>query len=82
MSCDWREDCDNNRTIANSEKYYWEKEDGTLIPVHMLSDLYVCHIVMKFGKDKLDSTGHTVIVDRFNELNKTYKFFDVVKGNQ
>lgn len=82
MSCDWREDCDNNRTIANIEKYYWEKEDGTLTPVHMLSDLHVCHIVMKFGKDKLDSIGHTVIVDRFNELNKTYKFFDVVKEKQ
>ena len=63
----------------NNEKYYWEKEDSTLVPVHMLSDLHVCHIVMKFGKDKLDAMGHTVIVDRFNELNKTHKFFDVLK---
>jgi len=63
----------------NNEKYYWEKEDCTLVPVHELTDLHICHIVMKFGKDRLINMGHSVIVDKFNELNKKYKFFDIVK---
>ena len=61
------------------EKYYWETEDGKLIPVHELTDLHICHIVMRFGKDRLAKMGHAVIVDRFNELNRRHKFFDVVK---
>ena len=35
------------------KKYYWKQEDGTLVPVHELTRLHVCNIVMKFGKDKL-----------------------------
>lgn len=65
----------------NNEKYYWKKEDGTLIPVHELTDLHVCNIVMKFGKDYLCDIGHAVIAEKFNKLNKKYKFFDVVKEN-
>lgn len=63
----------------NNEKYYWEKEDGTLIPVHELTDLHICNIVMKFGKDRLIAMNHSIIVDKFNELNKVHKFFDIVK---
>ena len=61
------------------ERYYWETEDGTLIPVHELTDLHIFHIVMKFGKDKLYKAGHAVIADKFIELNKKYNFFDVVR---
>lgn len=61
------------------ERYYWEREDGTLVPVHELTDLHVCNIVMKFGKDKLYNMGHSVIADRFVKLNREYKFFDVIK---
>ena len=60
------------------EKYYWESEDGHLTPVHELTDLHICHIVMKFGKDRLAEMGHSVIVDKFIELNKKHRFFDVV----
>lgn len=61
-----------------TERYYWKKADGTLIPVHELTDLHVCHIVMKFGKDTLCSMGHSVIVEKFNELNDKYRFFDAL----
>lgn len=61
------------------ERYYWETEDGTLIPVHELTDLHICHIVMKFGKDRLYAMGHSVIADKFVELNKKHKFFEVIK---
>ena len=60
------------------EKYYWKKEDGTLVPVHELTYLHICNIVMKFGKDKLRVMGHSVIVDKFEILNKEYKFFEKV----
>ena len=40
------------------ERYYWEKADGTLIPVHELTDLHICNIVMLFGKDNLREIGH------------------------
>lgn len=58
------------------EKYYWETADGTLIPVHELTDLHVCNIVMKFGKDRLRNMGHAVIADHFEDLNHKYKFFN------
>lgn len=61
------------------EKYYWKQEDGTLIPVHELTDLHICNITMKFGKDRLHDMGHSVIADKFAELNREYKFFDKVK---
>ena len=61
------------------ERYYWESEDRHVTPVHELTDLHVCHIVMKFGKDRLCDMGHAVIADRFVELNKKFKFFDIVK---
>lgn len=60
------------------EKYYWKKEDGTLVPVHELSNKHVCNIVMKFGKDYLRENGHSVIADKFEDLNRRYKFFDLV----
>ena len=66
----------------NNEKYYWQKEDGTLVPVYELTDLHICHIVMKFGKDKLHDMGHSVIVDKFDELNKKYKFFNEMGINE
>ena len=61
------------------EKYYWIKEDGTLVPVHELTDLHICNIVMKFGKDWLREMGHSVIADKFEKLNREYKFFNVVR---
>ena len=63
----------------SNERYYWEKADGTLVPVHELTDLHVCNIVMKFGKDKLYMAGHSVIVDKFNALNEKYDFFGAVR---
>lgn len=62
-----------------TEKYYWTTEDGAEIPVHELTDLHICHIVMRFGKDRLYGMGHSVIVDRFVELNKKYDFFKIIK---
>lgn len=61
------------------EKYYWEKEDGTLVPVHELTKLHICNIVMKHGKDRLREIGHSVIADKFEKLNREYKFFDIVR---
>lgn len=61
------------------ERYYWIKEDGTEIPVHELTDLHLCNIVMRFGKDRLYNMGHSVIADRFVELNKKYDFFKDIK---
>lgn len=60
------------------EKYYWKQEDGTLVPVHELTRLHVCNIVMKFEKDKLREMGHSVIADNFESMNKEYKFFNIV----
>lgn len=57
------------------ELYYWHDTQGNLIPKHELSDLYVCNIVMKFGKLWLEDHGHSVIVQRFEALNEKYKFF-------
>ena len=65
--------------MYESEKYYWKSTNGDLTPVHELKDLHICNIVMKHGKDKLHEMGHSVIVDRFEKLNRTHKFFDVVK---
>lgn len=62
----------------DEERYYWETKDGRLIPVHELTDLHICNIVMYFGKQRLSETGHSVIVDRFENLNKEYNFFDNV----
>lgn len=60
------------------EKYYWKKEDGTLVPVHELTNYHICNIVMKFGKDWLHKNGHSIIADKFESLNKEHKFFNVV----
>lgn len=60
------------------EKYYWIKEDGTKIPVHELTNYHICNIVMKFGKDNLRKNGHSVIADKFEELNKRCRFFECV----
>lgn len=60
------------------EKYYWETKDGDLIPVHELTNLHVCNIVMYFGKEWLNDNGHSVIVNKFESLNKEYRFFDRV----
>lgn len=62
-----------------NEKYYWKKEDGTMVPVHELTNSHICNIVMKFGKDRLREIGHSVIADKFEKLNREYKFFSVVK---
>lgn len=62
----------------NEERYYWETKDGKLIPVHELTDLHVCNIVMYFGKQRLSETGHSIIVDRFENLNQEYNFFEKV----
>lgn len=58
-----------------SERYYWETQDGTFIPVNELSDLHIVNIVIKFGKDQLYALGHERIVDRFNELRKLRGFY-------
>lgn len=63
------------------EKYYWTNNAGETIPKHELSDLHVCNIVMKHGKNWLVANGHEIIVNRFEELNKKYKFFKVVGGD-
>lgn len=63
------------------EKYYWTNNAGETIPKDELSDLYVCNIVMKHGKNWLVANGHEIIVNRFEELNKEYKFFKVVGGD-
>lgn len=60
------------------ERYYWEKADGVLVPVHELTDLHICNIVMLFGKAELRRMGHSVIADKFESLNEKYKFFDKV----
>ena len=52
-------------------------EDGDTYPV-CLTDIHVCYIVCKYGKDWLNENGHSVIVDRFNQLNKQYDFFKEV----
>ena len=61
------------------ERYYWKKEDGTMVPVHELTNSHICNIVMKFGKDRLREMGHSVIADKFENLSREYKFFNVVK---
>ena len=61
------------------ERYYWKSESGALTPVHKLTDLHVCNIVMKYGKENLRNMGHAVIADRFEELNKKHKFFAVLQ---
>ena len=70
----------DEKVRMQNEKYYWQKEDSTLVPVHELTDLHICHIVMKFGKDRLHDMGHSVIVKKFEELNKEYNFFKEVRG--
>lgn len=60
------------------ERYYWEKEDVTLVPVHELTDLHICNIVMLFGKNTLHEIEHSVIADKFERLNQEYKFFEKV----
>ena len=60
------------------ERYYWRTKDGRLIPVNELTDLHVCNIVMYFGKVQLSEAGYSVIVDRFENLNKEYNFFEKV----
>jgi len=62
-----------------NELYYWTTENGELEPKHTLSNLHVCNIVMKFGKNWLNENGHKTIVERFEELNAQYRFFDAVK---
>lgn len=61
------------------ELYYWEQEDGKLVPVHELTDYHICNIVMKFGKNWLINHGHSIIADRYVELNNKHDFFKVVK---
>lgn len=65
--------------IERKELYYWEDSKGQFIPKDELSDLYVCNIVMKFGKNWLNSNGHSVIVQRFEDLNSEYRFFEAAK---
>jgi len=60
------------------EKYYWVSQDGNKNPKHKLTDLHICNIVCKYGKDWLRENGHEVIANRFEELNKTHKFFEDV----
>ena len=62
------------------EKYYWKTADGTLIPKHKLTAEHVCNIVMRFGKENLRFSGHATIVERFEELNEVFHFFEVVKS--
>lgn len=57
------------------EKYYWINNDGEKIPKSELSDLHVCNIIAKFGKIWLEQSGHKVLVNRFENLNKKYKYF-------
>lgn len=61
------------------ELYYWTDSSGNDVPKHELSDLYVCNIVMKFGKDWLRSHGHATIADRFEALNKEHGFFQMLR---
>ena len=62
----------------DKELYYWTSQDGTKTPKDNLTDIHICHIVCKYGKDWLNENGHSVIVDRFNQLNKQYDFFKEV----
>ena len=61
--------------FENEEKYFWKNHEGEYIPKHELSDLYICNIVAKYGKDYLSKNGHMTIVKRFEKLNNEYKFF-------
>ena len=63
------------------EKYYWKNQKNELIPKHELNDYYVCNIVAKYGKKWLSENGHTVLVQRYEELNRQYHFFKEVKGS-
>lgn len=65
--------------FEETEKYYWKNSNGEYVPKHTLSDLYVCNIVMKYGKNWLYENGHTMIVTRFEKLNDEHKFFEAVK---
>lgn len=67
-----------NEELYTKELFYWKSADGTLTPKTELTDLHVCNIVMKFGKNWLNENGHTTIVKRFEELNNKFKFFDIV----
>lgn len=69
-------DCDKR----DNEKYFWLSEDGTKIPKHELDDYHICNIVAKYGKKYLEDNGHLLLVRRFEELNRTYDFFKIVKG--
>lgn len=60
------------------EKYYWKNQKNELIPKHELNDYYVCNIVAKYGKNWLSENGHTVLVQRFEELNRQFHFFKEV----
>lgn len=40
---------------------------------------HICNIVAKYGKKYLEDNGHLLLVRRFEELNRTYDFFKIVK---
>lgn len=61
------------------EKYYWTDHTGNQIPKHQLDDYYICNIVAKYGKNWLSENGHNILVERFEQLNKQYGFFKIVR---
>ena len=61
--------------MEQDELYYWKDQAGNFIPKDELSDLYICNIVMKFGKVWLAENGHMIIVQKFEKLNREYRFF-------
>lgn len=56
------------------EKYYWRTQDGVYIPVDKLEDSHIINIVFKFGKDRLERTGHCLVVEKFNKIRKERGF--------
>ena len=62
------------------EKYYWEKQDGTLIPVDELTNLHIFHIVAKFGKDWLNQNNHYLIVSKFDALMSDLRIKQLIES--
>lgn len=62
------------------EKYYWEKQDGTLVPVDELTNLHIFHIVVKFGKDWLNQNDHCLIVNKFDALTSKLNLKQLIES--
>lgn len=56
------------------EKYFWETKSGEFIPINQLTDLHVFNIVAYFGKKWLEENGHSLIIERFNQLDAEHRW--------